>query len=201
MSKEIIAYILISMVFLGVFGGVVSILPSRRARAIGNLRITARKYGIETSVVQIADMNASLSDRVTAGGIRREPKIRCIAWSKRYSDEFSSVPEWITYALKQKDPSGSNWQLHTMPEKTNKLTDDYWQEVSRIKTCFPERCIALECTRSEVRWLGYESISTTSDEFLQAMLKGLDELTQLNISISNEKTTSNATLGTSSVYD
>ena len=201
MNKQLIAYILIFMVFLGVFGGVVSILPSRRAREIGNLRVTARKYGIETSLVQIADVNASLADRVTAGGVKREPKKRCIAWSKRYPDEFPDVPQWITYALKQNDPTRSNWQLHSTPEKANNLTDTYWREVSRIKARFPERCIAIECTRSEVRWLGYENISTTSVEFLEAMVQGLDELIQLNILISHENTTSNTQLGTSSEYD
>ncbi|MYF01895.1 MAG: hypothetical protein F4227_02640, partial [Gammaproteobacteria bacterium] len=187
MNKQLIAYILITIVFLVVFGGIASVLPSRQARQLGRLRVSARKYGLTTSLVHIADVNASLSDRVTASGKRLDPKKRCVTWSKPYADDFPDVPEWITYALDQKESSNMNWQLHETTEECRNLADSYWLEVDQIKSLFPERCIAIECTRTEVRWLGYEKVHSTMDEFIQAMLQGLDSLIRLNTSISEER--------------
>ncbi|MYD44990.1 MAG: hypothetical protein F4W92_01365 [Gammaproteobacteria bacterium] len=201
MNKQLIAYILISIVFLVVFGGVASVLPSRRTRQLGHLRVTARKFGLTTSLVHIADVNASLTDRVTASGKKLDPKRSCVAWSKPYPDDFPEVPEWITYALDQRESSGVNWQLHETTEDCKGLAETYWLEVDRIKTLFPKRCVAIECTRSEVRWLGYERVVSTNDEFIQAMLQGLDSLIRLNTSISEERNTFNKLLETDSEYD
>lgn len=188
MNKQHVVIILISIVFLIVFGGVASILPSRRSRQIGNLRIAARKFDMDISLVQIADVNASLIDRVSAGGIRQDPKRRCIAWSKRYPDEFTALPEWMAYATDQDEPTAINWQLNITEEQAGNLADSYWLEVDRIKELLPTRCIALECSRTEIRWLGYEVISSTTDEFINSMVQSLETLMQLNISISHERT-------------
>ncbi|MXZ56211.1 MAG: hypothetical protein F4077_01405 [Gammaproteobacteria bacterium] len=201
MNKQLIAYILITIVFLVVFGGIASVLPSRQARQLGRLRVSARKYGLTTSLVHIADVNASLSDRVTASGKRLDPKKRCVTWSKPYADDFPDVPEWITYALDQKESSNMNWQLHETTEECRNLADSYWLEVDQIKSLFPERCIAIECTRTEVRWLGYEKVHSTMDEFIQAMLQGLDSLIRLNTSISEERIALKKRLETDSEYD
>ena len=184
-----------------VFGGVASVLPSRRVRQLGHLRVAARKFGVATSLVHIADVNASMTDRVTAGGKKLDPKKRCVAWSKPYPEDFSDVPEWITYVVHRNDSSSVNWQLHETTEKCRNLAKTYWLEVDRIKTLFPDRCIAIECTRSEVRWLGYESVSSTIDEFIQAMLQGLDALIRLNTSVSEERNTCKKRLETDSEYD
>lgn len=201
MNKQVIVYILISIAFLVVFGGIASVLPSRRARQLGHLRVTARKYGLTTSLVHIADVNASLTDRVTASGKKLEPKKRCVAWAKTYPDDIPGVPEWITYALVQLESSETNWQLHETNEECRNLGETYWSEVDRIKNLFPERCIAIECTRTEVRWLGYENVSSTIDEFIQSMLQGLDSLINLNTSISEEQNTLKKRLDTDSEYD
>ena len=181
-------FILISIVFLIVFGGVVSILPSRRARQIGNLRVAARKFNLEISLVQIADVNATLADRVSASGIRQDPQKRCVAWSKRYPDEFTALPEWISYVLDEDESRETNWQLDVIKEPAGHSTDTYWAEVERIKKLFPSRCIALECSNTEVRWLGYEVINSTIDEFIHQIVQSLDALIQLNVSISNKVT-------------
>ncbi|MXW07796.1 MAG: hypothetical protein F4X56_09500 [Gammaproteobacteria bacterium] len=201
MNKQLIAYILISIVFLVVFGGVASVLPSRQARQLGHLRVTARKHGLTTSMAHIADVNASLSDRVTASGKKLEPKKRCVAWSKQYPDDFPDVPEWITYALDRNESSGMNWQLRETTEECRDLSESYWLEVDRIKSLFPDRCIAIECTRSEVRWLGYEKVASTNDEFIQAMMQGLDSLICLNTAISEERKALKKRLETDSEYD
>ena len=189
MNKEQVVFILVSIVFLIVFGGIVSILPSRRARQIGNLRIAARKYNMETSIVQIADVNAALADRVSAGGIRQDPKKRCVAWSKRYPDEFTALPEWMSYVLVEDESRETTWQIDVTKEPTGHLSDTYWAEVDRIKELLPSRCIALECTNTEVRWLGYEVINSTMDQFIHQMVHSLDALIRLNVSISNKVTT------------
>lgn len=189
------------MVFLVVFGGVASVLPSRRARQLGHLRVTARKYGLTTSLVHITDVNASLADRVTASGKKIDPKKRCVAWSKQYPEDFPYVPEWITYALDQKESSVMKWELHETTEGSRHVSETYWFEVDRIKSLFPERCIAIECTRSEVRWLGFEKVSSTTDEFIQTMLEGLDSLIRLNTMISKEESAFQKRHETDSEYD
>ncbi len=200
-NKQIIAYILISIVFLVVFGGIASVLPTRRARQLGHLRVAARKHGLTTSLVHITDVNASLADRVTASGKQLEPKKRCVAWSKQYSDDFPDVPEWIAYTLDRKKTDGMNWEVHQTSGERRALSESYWLEFDRIKTLFPDRCIAIECKRSEVRWLGYENVSSTNDEFIQAMVQGLDTLMCLNTSISEEENAFKRRLETDSEYD
>ena len=201
MNKELLAYILISIVFLVVFGGIASVLPSRKARQLGNLRMTARKYGISTSLVYIDDVNASMADRVTASGKKLDPKKRCISWSKPFAEDSPYLPEWITYAIAQEESSEVNWELHETSEESGSLSETYWDEVDRIKTILPERCIAIECSPSEVRWLGYEKVTSTIDEFIQAMVQGLDSLICLNTSISNERNTLKKRLDLNSEYD
>lgn len=152
-------------------------------------------------MVHIADVNASLSDRVTASGKKLDLKKRCVAWSKQYPDDFPDVPEWITYALDRSDSSGMRWQVHETAEASRNLTETYWLKVDQIKTLFPERCVAIECTRNEVRWLGYESVSSTIDEFIQAMSQGLDSLIRLNTTISEERKASKKRFESDSEYD
>lgn len=201
MNKQLIAYILISIVFLVVFGGIASILPSRKVRQLGHLRVAARKHGLATSVVQIDDVNASLTDRVTASGIKLDPKRRCVAWSKSYPDEFPDVPEWISFAQDRDDPSQNPWQLRTKAEESDKLAPSYWDAVDRIKALLPDRCLAVECLPTEVRWMGYELVSSSIEEFIQAMSQGLEALIDLNISISQEKSLSKNRSDTTSEYD
>lgn len=187
MNKEHVAFLLISLVFLIVFGGLISILPSRRARQIGNLRILARRYDLEISLVQIPDVNASLTDRVTAGGIRLDPQKRCVAWSKRYTDPCSELPVWIDYVSTSPEFEAVRWHRLDSGQSTNLLTDSYWREVSRIKIGLPSRCVAIECTPTEVRWLGYEVIDSTAEEFIQRMVQSIDELLELNVSTVKEQ--------------
>ena len=197
MNKQFLAYILISVVFVIVFGGIASILPSRHERQLGTLRVAARKLDLEISLVQIADVNASLSDRVTAGGIKQDPKKRCVAWSKRYPDKFAAIPEWINYASDQDEPAQLKWRLSTEDQERSNLPHSYWLEVSRITAQLPAHCIALECTHTEIRWLGYESLTSTADEFIQAMVQGLDALMQLNISVAHAQSALEKHLDTS----
>lgn len=201
MNRQFLAVVLISIVFLIVFGGVASILPSRKARQLGHLRVAARKFGLSTSLVHIDDVNASLADRVTASGIKLDPKKRCVAWSKPYPDECPGVPEWMTYAMDVDDSLPTSWQLHTSTEESGSLPDTYWNEVDRIKSIVPDRCIAIECTRTEVRWLGYEIVSSSNNTFIQEMQQGLDELIHLNVSISRQQSTQNNHYDTPSEYD
>lgn len=190
MNKQLIAYILVSVVFVIVFGGVASILPSRRERQIGNLRVMARRYDLEVSVVQVADVNAPLSDRVTASGMVREPKMRCVAWVKHYPDEFEALPEWIIYASKRDETLEYEVPQHIEESIARKLSASYWDEVNRIYSMLPARCLALECTRTDVRWLGHETLTSTPDEFVHKMVQALDALLKLNISESYAQSSS-----------
>ena len=197
MNNQLVAYILISIVFVVVFGGVASILPSRRERQIGNLRVTARKNDLEVSIVQIVDVNASMSDRVSASGIMTDPKKRCVAWAKRYPDEYEALPEWIFYTTEGHETLSVASQQNKADELASNLSESYWNEVNRINALLPAHCIALECTRTEVRWLGYESITSTSDEFVQRMVQALDALVQLNVSVSHAQSALERQLDTS----
>ncbi len=177
------AYLIIVLVLLVIASGIFYFMPSRREREISRLRLEAHKEGIEVSVLMIPDVNAPAMERITPGGLKREPKLRCVSWAKRYPAEHGVVPCWRLYESKNDRGPVPKTQLENVAsEKEIELSKDYWIKIAELKSRLPQRLIALECSNNMVRWLGYERLdSSTVEQFVNNLSTELNQLMELNM--------------------
>ena len=132
----------------------------------------------------LPDINASAIDRVSAGGKRKDPKIPCIAWQKRYDDDYPSIPVWRILATPSGTKPVTGYVLNPPPDELESdLSTDYWNKVSEILSLLPERIVAVQSKGSGVVWLGIEKIDAVPEDFVAAMSRGLDQLISLNVEI------------------
>lgn len=174
-------YWLIAFACLFIVGGIFSILPSPKERAIGKLRLQARQKNLTICIEYIPDVNAPKSERVSAGGIRVDPKKRCASWAMNFVKETEEVyPEWILYKSACKDGPIANTHLVLAESHSLDLDSEYWKQIAEIWKLSPPTLVALACTANSVKWLGHERLETTAVEYIDQMLLFLKRLIELN---------------------
>lgn len=164
-------------------------LPSKHERLVSKLRIEARKKGISTTIETIPDVNAPLESRVTAGGVKREPKVNCAVWELSYRDEHDFLPIWRlikTHAESSPVPGTIAEPILKDPELI--AEDEYWSLINEAFTKMPKLCLGIESRRTGVRWLGRENPIPSEDEsFVDDMVGALELLASANIEYSREQ--------------
>ena len=182
-------YILISIILLIAFGGIFYILPSKHDRIVSKLRLEARRLGISTSIASIPDVNAPIASRVTAGGVKREPKVNCVIWELPYEEDYDDLPIWRLI----KSPAGSSPVPGTVAEPNLKdpdlsAHDDYWSDIRRAFSHMPKLCLGIESSKTGVRWLGREDPGPSDDgSFVQEITRALKLIASTNIKYSREQ--------------
>lgn len=174
-------WILVTTAFLVVFGGILMVLPSKSERNIGRMRIDARKYGLQTQGIVVSDVNAPAVERVTAGGRTRNPKVQCIAWQKRYEDEYSNIPTWTLYkSTKEEGPVEGYIIEPQMNEVGLEQQVEYWKRVGKAIEQLPDKVVGVKSDSHGVSWIGQERLVSTPQEFIRQMLDGLEDLSEVN---------------------
>lgn len=177
-------WILATTAFLMVFGGILLVLPSKHERRVGQMRIDARKSGLQTQGIVVTDVNASAVERVTAGGKIRTPKIRCIAWEKRYSDDYDNIPLWTLYESSKGSAPIQGFIVEPRLNETGlEHQREYWGRVGRAIDHLPAKLIAIKSSRNSVAWIGQELMDSTPEEFIDRMSVGLKELSEANTAL------------------
>ena len=181
-------WILATTAFLVVFGGILFVLPSKRERQIGRMRIDARKYGLQTQGVVVTDVNAPAAERVTAGGKLRTPKLQCIAWEKGYMDEYAEIPTWTLYrSSKEIGPIEGFVVEPQLKEIGLQHQNEYWSRVGQAIEQLPNKLVAVKSGRKGVAWIGQERLDSTPNEFVEMMLAGLKDLYEANVDFANNR--------------
>ena len=151
------------------------------------MRIDARKSGLITQGIVISDISAPAMERVTAGGKIRTPKVQCIAWERRYSDEFAAMPIWTLYASSNGNGPIEGFIFEpSLSETRLKHQEEYWKRVAKAIDQLPADIVAVRSSRNGASWIGREQLDSTPDAFVEQMLTGLQELMEANIEIEKE---------------
>lgn len=178
-------WIIATTAFLMVFGGILFVLPSKKERQIGKMRIDARKTGLHTQSVVVKDVNAPMTEKVTAGGQIRNPKVQCIAWEKRYLDQYTGIPKWILYEASKGDEPFKGYTVEPpIAEFRLNQESEYWRRVGRAIDQLPRKIVAVKSSQDGVAWIGHERLDSTPDEFIGQILTGLNELAEANVEFS-----------------
>ena len=88
------AWIIIIGILLVAIGPVLYVMPSKRDKQLIALRSQARTAGLTVDISHIPDLNATAIDKVSAGGKKREPKIKCATYTLMPSHPFQNSPCW-----------------------------------------------------------------------------------------------------------
>ena len=181
-------YWVVALSVLLILGGIVSVLPSRKERALGQLRLLARQHNLKVSIEFIKDVNAPKSEHVSAGGVRLNPKRRCASWSLHLAPKPDyGYPTWTLYESSRDDGPIPESYLVQEDNPNLNLNQEYWNEVEKLRDLSPPRLIALSCTPTSVKWLGAEVLERDQDEFISTMLAILKGLAHLNRSFATPK--------------
>lgn len=175
-------WIMLTTAMLIIFGGMLAVLPSKRERLIGQMRIEARKQGLHIGSESVRNVNAPMHERVTSGGRVKTPMIQCVVWGKHYTEEFAEIPTWrLLKSAKNKSPIAGYVADPPLSDEQNQMDSSYWSEIQKVLENLPGRLVAIQCTQQTVSWIGNETIDTTADRFIAQMSIGLDQLMELNI--------------------
>lgn len=140
-------WLIIALILIAAFGPIVWMVPSRTDRRLANMRARARVHGMQVEVTQLADLNAPPSARVTAGGRRLEPTVRCAVYRVGLHRLAKAAPRWKI--IRSPDPGGApipGWRWDSAADGDAV----YWQQVADVVGTLPADALACAADSSEV---------------------------------------------------
>jgi hypothetical protein len=167
-----LTWLIIGTALLAAFGPVFWMLPSRSDRRLAKMRARARSHGIQVEITQLDDLAAEPAARVSAGGVKREPKVLCAAYRLGLRRLARAAPQWkILRKPVADDGPIAGWTWATRPAGDAA----YWQRVGDVLQKLPPDTLACETRTSEVACWWRER---TTAEDAEASVDRLNELLQ-----------------------
>lgn len=87
-------WLLIGLLFLAAFGPILWLLPSERDKRLSKLRMEARRRGITVELTRLPDPRPRPQDRVSSGGVVKNPIIKCAAYRMHVTRPLDGVEPW-----------------------------------------------------------------------------------------------------------
>lgn len=179
-------WVIVALVLIGVVGPLFWMLPSKRERQVGALRAAARGAALMVELASVPKPDASANERVSAGGVARDAKIRCAAYRLLFPKAQPDAPRW--FLLKTGASGGgvvggvpvAGWALRETAANTPD-SSEYWRQVGVIVNELPGDCVGVEADAGQVAWYGRERFGDqTVDAAVAAVRRGLTELAALH---------------------
>ena len=79
---ELMTWLVIVVVLAAAFAPVAYMMPSKRERALADLRMVARREGLEVDVTYLPKLDAEPHERVSASGKAREARLDCVSYGQ-----------------------------------------------------------------------------------------------------------------------
>ena len=157
-------WLIILVVLAAAFAPVAYMMPTKRERALTDLRMLARREGLEVDVTQLPKLAALPHERVSAGGKTRDPRIDCVSYGRRLN-KAQIVP--VRYRLLRAAGTeypiipGSAWELdrHFKAATRPVPAPDYWQFLGEIEPLLPKDVLGLAVTDDFVLLYWLERLS------------------------------------------
>jgi hypothetical protein len=172
-----LTWLIIIVALFAAFGPLLWMMPSRADRRLAKMRSRARTHGIHVEITQLDDLAAEPQARVTAGGVKLDPKVMCAAYRLGMRRLARAAPQW-----KILRKSGANdGPIDGWIWATRALGDSaYWQRVGEVLRALPPDALACATDASEVTCWWRERTTAEDAEAsvdrLHVMLQNLAEI-------------------------
>jgi hypothetical protein len=158
-----LVWLIVGFVLLAAFGPIMWLRPSRRDRLQARLRDEARRGGLVVEIVKIPKNNPSPNDRVSPGGIVREPIIICSAYRILARQRYKKTPTWFLLRGNDGDNVSNDllgWVQHAKIPVLGLPPDPvgYWSGIGKIVHGLEDHCVAIEASSSALSWYWLENI-------------------------------------------
>ena len=182
-------WVVIIGVLLVAIGPMLYVIPSKRDKQLVALRTRVRTSGLTVDVSHIPNLNATGRDKVSAGGKKREARIKCTTYTLVLPKQIPEAPVWHLARSQTDNLLIAGWGrigvVHHVPTSSD---NKYWNTIRTIIEAFPGACIAVRTTPYEVSWQGLERLGEQSMDQVVADIKaGLDKIAELHRQINKER--------------
>ncbi len=142
-----LTWLIIAVALFAAFGPLLWMMPSRSDRRLSKMRTRARAHGIQVEMTQLDDLAAEPHARVSAGGVKLEPKVMCAAYRLGMRRLARAAPQWkILRKPGANDGPIDGWIWATRPAGDAA----YWQHVGEVLRKLPSDALACAADASEV---------------------------------------------------
>ncbi len=137
-------WLIIAGVLLIAFGPILWLIPSRRDKRLAALRLAARQAGLNVEIEHLPKMNPSAEDRVSAGGVIRDPVVDCAAYSHILVKRLHLLPKWrLLRDSEGNDGPVSGWTFNPVPERANPYWPRLWECFTDFFEILPDDAVGL----------------------------------------------------------
>ena len=144
-------WLLIIVVLAAAFAPVAYMMPSKRDRRLAELRMIARREGLEVDVTRLPKLAAEAHERVSASGVAREAHIECVSYGLRRRRTDAQV---VRYRLLQHANTefpvapGEPWELDRgfSPATSPAPPPEYYAILAAIRDSLPQDVLGLAVT-------------------------------------------------------
>lgn len=172
-------WLVIGIGLFAAFGPIFWMLPSRSDRRLAKMRARARGHGIQVEMAQLDDLAAEPEARVTAGGVRREPKVQCAAYRLGLRRLARAAPQWkiLRKAAATDGPiAGWVWESHPAGDAA------YWQRVGDVVRALPADSLACATDVSEVAcWWRERTTAESAEASVDQLHESLQNLAEIQL--------------------
>ncbi len=174
------SWLVIIIVLAAAFGPIAYLLPSKSDRALAELRRLARAKGLEVAVTRVPKLAAAAHERVSAGGVPRQPTLDCVSYALRLPATPDKPCQWRVLRTRETSYEiAPGWELdRTFSRDSTPLPGAYWQILHEITPRLPADAVALAVTESASLCYWLESVKAVDAASQVAALR--TELVKLN---------------------
>lgn len=177
-------WLIIAAVLLAAFGPVLWLLPSRRDRRLAAMRQAARQAGLVVELVRIPKTNPSAEDRVSPGGVIRDPVRECASYALPLARSLKFLPSLrLLRAEGADDGPWPGWSYNPRPDMRNPRLAPTLARTEPLLEALPEDAAGLEITPRSVIVFWLESAESGADDvagLARALVEFADRLAALD---------------------
>ena len=197
-------WIVVALVLALAVGPLLWLRPSKRDKLVSRCRQAARRAGLVVELAHVPKLDATASERVSAGGVARDVSIECAAYRLPLPSSIVDAPRWrllkdpaVRRQARREGNSGDRdgagvaalrenryvdgWRMREPPRDAPPAGADYWQRLAAMIDALPGGCVAVEADSRTIAWLGQERVDESDvDAFVADIGAGLTAIAKLH---------------------
>lgn len=187
-------WLIIAIVLLAAFGPVLWLVPSKRDRRLATIREAARTEGLSVEIQHVPKTNPSAAERVSPGGVIREPTVECASYSQILRRKLRYLPPLrLLKAEGASDGPVLGWIYDPIPDRATQYLERAAEALDELFPGLPEDVLGVEISEraAMVFWLegpgsGVEAVHEIAERLRALESRLLDLDARIEAEISNE---------------
>jgi hypothetical protein len=174
-----LTWLIIAVALFAAFGPLLWMLPSRSDRRLAKMRARARSHGIHVEITQLDDLAAEPHARVSAGGVKLEPKVMCAAYRLGMRRLAKAAPQWQIL----RKPGANDGPIDGWTWSSSAAGDSsYWQRVGEVLRKLPSDALACATDASEVAcWWRERATAQDAEASVDRLYEVLQNLAEIQL--------------------